>query len=150
MHVVVSACLMGECCKWSGDSNRNQELIDRLTDRGISPILVCPEMSGGLSCPRPPAERVGERILTREGADVTEAFEEGADLSLVAMEAQGSCPWCTICILQPKSPSCGIGTIYDGTFSGVLTRGNGVFVDRLLRAGYSVMTPDEALDTYLL
>ena len=144
MQVVVSACLVGECCKWSGGSNTNEELVRLLHERGLSVVPVCPEVAGGLAVPREPAELLANgRVATRSGADVTESFELGAEACMNKLDEAGCCPWCTVCVLQPKSPSCGKGFVYDGTFSGNLIRGDGLFVQRLKRAGYSVLTPEE-------
>ena len=144
MQVVVSACLLGERCKWSGGSNTNEEFVGLLRERGFDVVPVCPEVAGGLSVPREPAELLSSgRVVTRCGADVTDAFNRGVDACMKKLDEAGCCPWCTACVLQPRSPSCGKGFVYDGTFNGNLVRGDGLFVQRLKRAGYSVMTPEE-------
>lgn len=148
MRYVVSACLMGERCKWSGGDNLVSELADYLWQQDEAPLLVCPETTGGLPCPRQPAERTGERVLCKDETDVTAEYREGAELSLASMEAAACTPENTLCILQPRSPSCGRDKIYDGTFTGKLVDGNGVFVDLLRARGYQVMTPDEALEMW--
>lgn len=97
-------------------------------------IPVCPEQMGGLSTPRPPAERRGDRVVTAAGTDVTEAYGRGADQALKLARQFG----CRIALLKEKSPSCGCGRIYDGTFSRTLTGGNGVTAGLLLEHGIEV------------
>ena len=110
-------------------------------------VTVCPESAGKLPIPRPPAERVGESILTKEGKDVTDAFVRGADISLKScMEmARISGEEIEGAILKANSPSCGVGQIYDGTFSGKLTEGNGVFAGMLKRLGVEIITEKEKI-----
>ena len=130
----VSACLMGENCKYSGGNNLNEDVVAFLD--GKEYILVCPEVAGGLKCPRSPAERCGERVIDQDGVDVTDAFLKGAKMTLdLALEHKPE-----LCILKANSPSCGYGTIYDGTFSGNKVLGNGVTVDLLLNHGFKVIS----------
>ena len=140
---VVSACLLGQNCKYDGGNNRCQEVVDFCAEKKY--ITVCPESAAKLPCPRPPAERVGDRIVNDKGRDVTDAFVKGAQLSLgtcttlagaMGAELKGA-------ILKANSPSCGCGKIYDGTFSRTLTDGNGVFAEMLLAEGIPVITEKE-------
>lgn len=124
MRIVVSACLLGENCKYSGGNNLDGRLAGLLEGHEVLPL--CPEMAGGLPCPRPCAEQQGDRVVNTEGCDVTEAFERGA--RICAERAAG----CDLAVLQPRSPSCGVHQVYDGTFSGRLVPGEGVFA-RVLR-----------------
>lgn len=117
--VLISACLLGENCKYSGGNNYDPALEALREHYELIPI--CPEQMGGLPTPRTPAERVGDRILTRDGADVTEEYHLGAQKALEIAKANGV----TLAVLQPRSPSCGSGQIYDGTFSGKLIPGRG-------------------------
>ncbi|MDO4182457.1 MAG: DUF523 domain-containing protein [Coriobacteriia bacterium] len=136
MRVAVSACLLGHNCKYNGGNNLNIALVEALQEHEVVP--VCPETAGGLPRPRVPAERVGDCVLNAEGEDVTAAFVAGARACLA--QACG----CDVAVLQPRSPSCGWGTIYDGTFTGTLVPGNGVFAEMLSEAGVSVLTPTDA------
>ena len=102
-------------------------------------ILVCPEVLGGLPVPRMPAEIIGARVLTAQGQDVTEAYQAGAAEALrIAGEYD-----CKIAILKARSPSCGSDRIYDGSFSGRLVDGDGIFASLLKKAGLAVFTEEE-------
>ncbi|MGL6174681.1 MAG: DUF523 domain-containing protein [Cellulosilyticaceae bacterium] len=131
---LVSACLVGTKCRYDGESNRIEEIC-RLVNQGKA-IPVCPEQLGGLQTPRIPAERVGKRVITKEGEDVTEAFMKGAYRTVAIAKA---CE-CQCAIMKAKSPSCGCGQIYNGEFEGKLLDGDGVAVELLKRAGIKVYT----------
>ena len=118
--LLISACLLGENCKYNGGSNLHP-LAEALQEK-YDLIPVCPETWGGLTAPRAPAERVGSRVLSRDGEDWTAAFAEGARLTLEAARRHG----CRKALLKERSPSCGSGLIYDGSFSGRLIPGDGV------------------------
>lgn len=132
MRVLVSACLLGARCRYDGASKPLPGLA-RLLD-AINPVPVCPEQLGGLPTPRTPAERCGDRVVTRDGTDVTAQYERGAQEALRLAQLTG----CTLALLKEKSPSCGCGHIYDGTHTGTLTGGNGVAVELLLQNGVRV------------
>ena len=134
----MSACLLGECCKYSGGHNLVPALVEAL--QGYEVVPVCPEMLGGLACPRDPAEIVGGRVVSRNEVDVTEEYELGAARALEL--ARG----CDAAVLQPRSPSCGVHQVYDGGFSGALVPGSGLFARALARAGVDVYEPEEFLD----
>jgi uncharacterized protein YbbK (DUF523 family) len=102
-------------------------------------VPLCPEVAGGLPVPRPPAERLGDRILTIHGADVTANFESGAELALAAALRHGA----RIAILKEGSPSCGSSYVYDGTFSGVRVPGRGAAAERLVKAGIEVFSENQ-------
>lgn len=135
--ILVSACLLGENCKYSGGNNYNEDVIRYLKGREFLP--VCPEMDGGLKSPRAPAEIQNGRVVDEEGKDVTEAFLKGAKITLdLAKEHQAE-----LCILKANSPSCGCGTVYDGTFTHKQIPGNGITASLLLENGFSVTTEDD-------
>lgn len=140
MRVAVSACLLGENCKYSGGNNRCEELVEAL--RGYEVIPVCPEVLGGLGTPRPPAELVDGVVLTRDGGSVDETYRVGALRALELIQRAGGCD---MAVLQPRSPSCGVHHVYDGSFSGQLVPGAGVFAHMLGEHGISCYEPDEAL-----
>ena len=125
--LLISACLLGVDCKYDGGNNRHP-LVERLGEK-YDLVPVCPETWGGLAAPRPPAERVGDRILDREGRDLTDAFQRGARRALETARKSG----CRRAVLKERSPSCGAGRIYDGTFTGATVPGDGVAA-ALLRA----------------
>lgn len=133
MKLVVSACLLGENCKYNGGNNADENVIAFV--RGHEVVSVCPETAGGLPTPRRCSERRGDRIVADDGSDVTEAFRRGAKACL---EAAGSTPP-DLAILKAKSPSCGSGRIYDGTFSGTLVDGFGLFAELLVKRGVAVI-----------
>ena len=133
MRVLVSACLLGYNCKYNGKNNLNSKIVELLKTHEVIP--VCPEMFGGLSCPRIPCEEVGDRILDKEGNDCTKQFIKGAEEALnIAKEKQVD-----FAILQKRSPSCGNSVIYDGTFKGNLIAGNGVFAQKLQSLNIPIM-----------
>lgn len=142
---IVSACLLGQNCKYNGGNNRNEDVVEFCRTHRY--VTVCPESAGRLPSPRPPAEKVGNRILDKNGNDLTEAFIRGADISLKScMEmARLSGEEIEGAILKANSPSCGVGHIYDGTFSGTLTEGNGVFAGMLRRLGIEIITEKEKI-----
>ena len=128
---MISACLLGACCRYDGASKAHP-LAEALAQRHTL-IPVCPEQLGGLSTPRPPAERRGDRVVTRT-VDVTEQYRRGAEETLKLYRLLG----CEAAVLKERSPSCGHGQIYDGTFSGALTAGDGVTAELLAAHGVAV------------
>ena len=131
-RILVSACLLGVYCRYNGE-RKKLDGIERLMERAEL-IPVCPEILGGLPTPRPPAERVGDRVMNREGADVTEAYQRGAEETLRLAELFGV----HLALLKERSPSCGMGEIYDGSFRGRIVDGNGVTAQLLAAHGISV------------
>jgi len=131
---IVSACLCGINCKYDGKNNLNTALMERVMRGELLP--VCPEVLGGLPIPRVPCEIKDGRVFTRDGRDVTEEFRLGAKKTLEIARAAGA----KKAILKQRSPSCGCGIIYDGTFSGKFKEGNGVTAQLLLDNEIVVMT----------
>lgn len=134
--ILVSACLAGLNCKYSGGNNYNEEIFQMV--KAGQAIPICPEQLGGLATPRKPAEiRMidGKRhVITNEGVDVTENFERGAREVLELAKKLGI----KKAILQARSPSCGVGKIYSGEFNGQLVDGNGILAEMLLENGIEV------------
>ena len=120
MKIGISSCLLGYCCKYDGKSNYNANIIDLSQEHELIPI--CPEVLGGLSIPRFPAEIINGKVINTNGDDVTENYYLGANKALEILKNEGV----EAVILKSKSPSCGINKIYDGTFSHTLINGNGV------------------------
>ena len=140
MRLVVSACLLGRRCRYDGGHKRCDEvcrLAKRIRSRGGVVIEACPEEAAGLPVPRRPAERVGRRVLLDDGTDVTEAFRGGARRTMEKVRDAGGAP---LAVLKAKSPSCGVNLIYDGSYTGSLTRGSGVFAERLEQEGTCMTT----------
>ena len=141
MAVLVSACLLGENCKWDGGNNRNERVIAFCAGRDVIP--VCPEVAGGLPVPRTPSEILDGRVVARDGADVDAAFRRGAQASLALC---GGKP-IDLAVLKARSPSCGKGCVYDGSFSGTLVPGDGVFAAMLKERGVPVFTEAETAES---
>ena len=137
MKVLVSACLLGVSCRYDGQS-KSYPLMDELCRRH-QVVPVCPEIMGGLPTPRTPAERQGERVVTKNGVDVTAQYRRGAEETLRLAQTLG----CTAAVLKERSPSCGSGQIYDGTFTGTLTEGFGAAAEVLAAHGIRVMGESE-------
>lgn len=133
MNVLVSACLLGVSCRYDGES-KGYSLARELLAKHTA-IPVCPEQLGGLSTPRPPSERRCGGVFTREGADVTTAYDRGAQEVLRLAQMYG----CTVAILKERSPACGSGKIYDGTFTKTLADGYGVAAELLEKNGVRVL-----------
>lgn len=135
--VMVSACLLGQRCKYNGGYNYSPGLAEFLKDCEIVP--VCPEVAGGLSVPRRPCEIRDGAVVNDLGESVDAEFRAGAELCLRKAFEEGA----ELAVLQPRSPSCGSGRVYDGTFSGRLTDGDGVFAAALKGHGIKVVSADE-------
>lgn len=131
MKILVSACLMGENCKYNGGNNYSEKLHKFI--KGHEVIMVCPEVMGGLPTPRLPSEIVDDRVVNSGGVDVTNEFVMGAKK---ALEYSSDID---MAILQSRSPSCGTNEIYDGTFSGNKIKGDGIFVRMLKEKGIKVV-----------
>jgi len=134
--ILISACLLGINCKYDGTSNKNEKILKLAKDFILIP--VCPEILGGLPIPREPAEQKGKRVITKSGEDATKYFERGAK------EVLKICKILKIkkAILKQKSPSCGCGKIYDGTFSGKLIKGEGATTKLLKKNKIKVFTEE--------
>lgn len=134
---IVSACLAGANCRYNGQAKPHPKVLE-MVRRGEA-IPVCPEQMGGLPTPRPPAEQRGNRVFTNKGDDVTDAFVHGAEEALRVAQLAG----CDEAVLKSRSPSCGPGKVYDGTFSGKLVDGDGVFAKVLKDNGVKVKSEEE-------
>ena len=139
MNILVSECLLGIRCKYSGGSNPCPAVIQAVQAGRHTLIPVCPECLGGLAIPRQPSERVGDRVLSRTGEDVTAQYERGAQAALALAKLYG----CTAAILKERSPSCGHGVIHNGLFNGGLVEGDGVTAELLLQNGIAVYGESE-------
>lgn len=137
MNILISGCLLGLKCRYDGKEKKLPE-IEKLIEL-YNLIPVCPEQLGGLPTPRIPAERVKDRVITQAGVDVTKEYQLGAEEALKIAKLYN----CKKAILKEKSPSCGCGKIYDGTFSRNLIVGNGVTAELLLKNGIEVFCESE-------
>ena len=137
MKLLCSACLLGVSCRYDGKSIPAAEITALLERHELLPI--CPEQLGGLPTPRTPCEIRGGIIISRDGKDMTESFDKGAEEALRLYHLFG----CQGAILKSRSPSCGKGLIYDGAFSGTLVSGNGILAQMLLDEGITVYTEED-------
>lgn len=145
--ILVSACLAGLACAYDGNHRARERVLEWVREGRA--VLVCPEDEGGLGTPRPAAEIVGgtgedvldgrARVVTVDGADVTAEYLEGARIAVARAKEHG----CRTAVLKTRSPSCGRGGIYDGTFSGKLREADGVTAAALRREGVQVITDEE-------
>ncbi len=136
MKIMVSACLLGENCKYNGGNNYSERVVSYCEGNEVFP--VCPEVLGGLPVPRESAEIVGGEVRTRFKS-VDAEFRRGAELALQQALNEGV----ELAILQSRSPSCGVGRIYDGTFTGNKKPGNGIFAQMLIDRGIKVLDVEE-------
>ena len=130
--LLISACLLGVPCRYDGKSKPTAS-IERLREK-YELIPVCPEQLGGLPTPRTPSERRGERVVMADGTDVTAQYQKGARTALELYRREG----CIAAVLKERSPSCGSGEIYDGTFTHTVISGDGVTAELLKQSGIKV------------
>ena len=142
MTILVSACLLGCPCRYDGKSKPNDALLALMEQHTLIP--VCPEQMGGLATPRAPAERREGGVFTQAGMDVTVQYRRGAEEALRLAKLYG----CTCAILKARSPSCGSGEIYDGSFSRRLIAGDGVTAALLKANGIAVCGESEVDDRW--
>lgn len=123
---IISSCLAGKNCKYNGGNNHTDWVVKLMEEEEY--ILVCPERASGLPAPRPPAEIIEGRVIDKDGNDVTDDFIAGTRVTMDTIEKQiEQGRHIDKAILKANSPSCGYGTVYDGTFSGEKVKGDGIF-----------------------
>lgn len=142
-NILISLCLVGVDCKYSGGNNLISQL-EKLQEK-YNLIPFCPEITGGLTTPRPPCEINEGKVVTQKGIDHTREYQKGAQEALKLAQRFS----CKRAILQVRSPSCGAGLIYDGTFSGTLVPGDGITAALFKDQGIEII-PSDAIDTLLL
>ena len=135
--ILVSACLLGENCKYNGGNNDNLNVKIFLHDKEYR--AFCPEIAGGLDCPRPPCERCRGRVINSEGKDVTQAFLDGANKALALCRETGV----DLAVLKEGSPSCGVNWIYDGSFTHARIPGQGVTAQLLREQGIKCISEED-------
>lgn len=133
---IVSACLAGHFCKYDGGSNPC-DFVQKLVAKNVA-LPICPETLSGLPCPREPSEKRNGRYYSKSGKDLTDYFEKGGTLAMDAAIKSGACK----AILKSRSPSCGYGKIYDGSFTGALCEGNGAWAEKLLKNGFEIFSEE--------
>lgn len=135
--ILVSACLVGDNCKYNGKNNYNEVVESLVKDKQI--IKICPESLTSLGTPRPPVEIIQGKIMTQDGKDFTKLYYEGVDKAWEKLKDKQI----DMAILKANSPTCGSRKIYDGTFSHTLVQGNGIFVDLLKQHGIIVVSEQD-------
>ena len=135
--LLVSACLLGENCKYNGGNNYNAAVAEFVKDQDV--LTVCPELMAGLGCPRTPIEIVDGVLMDRNGNNVDAAMREAvAKVMEMIRKEDIQCA-----VLQSRSPTCGVNQIYDGSFSGKRIPGSGVLAQALQQAGYRVIDAED-------
>lgn len=142
MKIGVSACLLGRNVKYNGKNNFSSKLVEKLEGNEI--VEICPEVLGGLPVPRDPAEIVDGKVMTKNGVSVDSEFRKGAQKALDIIKKEGV----DLVVLQSRSPSCGKGKIYDGTFSSKLIDGDGIFVRLLEENSIKVLDVVDFIDSF--
>lgn len=137
MRVLVSACIMGVNCKYNGKNNENLAAINFLKDKEV--VLICPEVLAGMKVPRPCAEIVNGRVVDENGNDVSLEYDKAVAVALSKIENKEI----DLVILQSRSPTCGVKQTYDGSFSGKLISGTGLFAKALIEKGYPVIDVED-------
>ncbi|MBQ8830596.1 MAG: DUF523 domain-containing protein [Oscillospiraceae bacterium] len=135
--ILISRCLLGENCTYRGDSNFCEKVVALGEQYKI--ITVCPEADGGLPIPRDPAERKHDKVISKTGKDVTAEYTKGAEIALEKALTNNV----KLAVMKARSPSCGSGIIYDGTFTGTRISGDGVTAELLKKHGIRVITEEE-------
>ena len=143
-NILVSACLLGESCRYDGKSKPCERVIALSNTYNLIPI--CPEVMGGLPTPRTPSEICGELVLMKDGRDVTENYNRGARKALETARKNA----CAVAILKEKSPSCGSGLIHNGSFDGGLVEGDGIAAKLLKQEGIRVLGESEITEDFSL
>ena len=135
--ILVSSCLLGINCKYDGNNNKNDKVLEYLKDKEVIPI--CPEIYGGLQTPRTPSEIVGDKVMTKEKTDVTKEYLKGAEETLKIAKLFNV----KKALLKAKSPSCGNNEIYDGSFTGIKIKGMGITARLLKENGIEILNENE-------
>jgi uncharacterized protein YbbK (DUF523 family) len=135
--ILCSACLLEINCRYDGKNTLTKKVINLRKKAILFP--VCPEQLGGQSTPRYPAEMNGNKIIEKDGTDVTIFFKKGAREVLKIAKLYGI----KEAVLKQRSPSCGSGQMYDGTFSGKIIKGNGITTSLLLKNGIKVISEED-------
>ena len=137
MKILISACLLGENCKYNGGNNYSEAVAQYVKDKEVLPI--CPEMMAGLGCPRTPIEIVNGVVMDRNGNCVDRAIRDAVHRAMAKLAREEI----ECAILQSRSPTCGVNQIYDGSFTGTRISGSGVFAHALKKAGIPVIDVED-------
>ena len=137
MKILVSACLLGENCKYNGGNNYSSAVAEFVRGKEILPI--CPELMAGMGCPRTPIEIVDGVLMDRDGKNVDTAMRAAVETAMKQLSSEEI----QCAVLQSRSPTCGVNQVYDGSFTGKLISGTGIFAQALKAAGYRVIDAED-------
>lgn len=137
MKVLVSSCILGKNCKYNGGNNYNPRVMEFVKDKEV--VEICPELLAGLPIPRPSAELVDGIVMGIDGKNVDKEYRYAVDMAMKKIEYLDI----DLVILQSRSPTCGVNHIYDGSFTGKLIKGQGLFTQALIKAGYKVVDAED-------
>lgn len=137
MKVLVSSCVLGKNCKYNGGNNYNPRVMEFVKDKEV--VEICPELLAGLPIPRPSAELVDGIVMGIDGKNVDKEYRYAVDMAMKKIEYLDI----DLVILQSRSPTCGVNHIYDGSFTGKLIKGQGLFTQALIKAGYKVVDAED-------
>ena len=137
MKILVSACLLGENCKYNGGNNYSAAVAEFVQGREVLP--VCPEMMAGMGCPRTPIEIVDGVLMDRDGNNVDASMRKAVSDAMEYIRNEDI----RCAVLQSRSPTCGVNQIYDGSFSGKLISGSGIYAQALKDAGYQTIDAED-------
>ena len=137
--ILVSACLLGENCRYDGMNKLNKELLQQ---KKVILIPFCPEVAGGLSIPRKPGEIINYKVFSQDGLDLTSYYQTGAIKTLELVKENKI----KVAIFKEDSPSCGVKRIYNGTFKGIKILGQGITTKLLIQNGIKVLDENGGLE----
>ena len=137
MKILVSACLLGENCKYNGGNNYRAAVAEFVKDKEV--LAICPEMMAGMGCPRTPIEIVDGVLMDRDGNNVDVAMRKAVEDAMELIRKEDI----QCAVLQSRSPTCGVNQVYDGSFSGKLVSGSGILAQALKDAGYQTIDAED-------
>ena len=137
MKILVSACLLGENCKYNGGNNYRAAVAEFVKDKEV--LAICPEMMAGMGCPRTPIEIVDGVLMDRDGNNVDAAMRKAVEDAMELIRKEDI----QCAVLQSRSPTCGVNQVYDGSFSGKLVSGSGILAQALKDAGYQTIDAED-------
>ena len=137
MKILVSACLLGENCKYNGGNNYSSAIAEFVKDKEV--LSICPEMMAGMGCPRTPIEIVDGVLMDRNGNNVDASMREAVAQAMEMIQNEDI----QCAVLQSRSPTCGVNQVYDGSFSGKLIDGSGILAQALTKAGYRIIDAED-------
>jgi uncharacterized protein YbbK (DUF523 family) len=133
MNILVSVCVLGKNCKYNGGNNLNKNVVEFVQNHNV--IEICPELLAGMKCPRACVELVNGIVMPENGENLDDKYRKGVETAMEKIKGKKI----DLAILQSRSPTCGVNNIYDGSFSGTLIKGRGLFTKALLEKDIKVV-----------